>query len=334
MQTLQSLEYEELYSHYNKYLSEFLPYSSNNRYTDLITLPESIGSGMISRTRLRPGMEIIIADCRMKDVHTMQLHGNLPMVDLTFWIQGNIEILHSGTQEQISPGLGHLTFGLEQQLELKYAAGVPITICEIRLATALFDELMDELGQARYSFALILDGRENRIFHQSILPKVQSILQDIRSHPFAGPMRKMFLEGKTLELLALWFQQTLFEDEVSAQRGGIRLRKEDIARVREASEILEKRMEQPPSLLELSKLAGISDSKLKSGFKELFGTTVFGYLKEKRLDKAKELLEMERINVCDAAIMVGYSNPSHFAAIFRERFGCNPREWIIESKRL
>lgn len=93
-------------------------------------------------------------------------------------------------------------------------------------------------------------------------------------------------------------------------------------------------MEQPPSLLELSKLAGISDSKLKAGFKELFGTTVFGYLKEKRLEKAKELLEMERINVCDAAIMVGYSNPSHFAASFRERYGCNPRDWVIESQRL
>lgn len=274
-----------------------------------------------------------MADFQIKDDYTMQLRSVLPMVDLTFWIQGYIEILHSGIQEQISPGLGHLTFGLEQQLELKYAAGMPIAICEIRLSTALFDELMDELGHARYSSALILAGRENLIFHQSILPKVQAILQDLRSHPFAGPMRKMFLEGKTLEL-ALWLQQTLFEDEVPAQRGRIRLRKEDIARVREACGILEKRMEQPPSLLELSKLAGISDSKLKAGFKELFGTTVFGYLKEKRLDKAKELLEMERINVCEAALMVGYSNPSHFAASFRERFGCNPSEWIIESQRL
>ncbi|MFE6076651.1 hypothetical protein ACFVQB_19470 [Paenibacillus sp. NPDC057886] len=57
---------------------------------------------------------------------------------------------------------------------------------------------------------------------------------------------------------------------------------------------MQKRMEPPPSLLELSRLVGISDSKLKSGFKELFGTTVFGYLKEKRLDKARELLEMSK----------------------------------------
>ncbi|MEK8215739.1 MULTISPECIES: hypothetical protein [unclassified Paenibacillus] len=108
MQTLQSLQYEELHSHYNRYLSPFLPYSSNDRYTDRILLPESIGSGSISRTRLRPGMEVIMADFQIKDDHTMQLRSVLPMVDLTFWIQGYIEILHSGIQEQISPVLATL----------------------------------------------------------------------------------------------------------------------------------------------------------------------------------------------------------------------------------
>ncbi|CQR57656.1 helix-turn-helix transcriptional regulator [Paenibacillus riograndensis] len=334
MQTLQSLQYEELHSHYNRYLSPFLPYNLKDRYTDRIILPEAIGNGSISRTRLRPGMEVIMADFQITDDHIMHLHGNLPMVDLTFWIQGNIEISHSGIQEQISAGLGHLTFGQEEQIELKYTAHEAFAICEVRLATALFDAFMDELGLARYTYSAILDGRLNCMFSQSILPKVQTILQDMRSHPFAGPLRKMFLEGKTLELLALCFQHTLLEDEAPSQRRTGRLRKDDIERVREAGRILQQRMEQPPSLLELSRLAGISDSKLKFGFRELYGTTVFGYLKEKRLDKAKELLETERINVCDAALMVGYSNPSHFAAIFKERFGSNPREWIIESRRL
>ncbi|QQZ61454.1 helix-turn-helix transcriptional regulator [Paenibacillus sonchi] len=55
------------------------------------------------------------------------------------------------------------------------------------------------------------------------------------------------------------------------------MRKDVIERVREAGRILQQRMEQPPSLLELSGLAGISDSKLKFGFRELYGTTVFSF---------------------------------------------------------
>nr|WP_240343892.1 AraC family transcriptional regulator [Paenibacillus sp. SYP-B3998] len=86
-------------------------------------------------------------------------------------------------------------------------------------------------------------------------------------------------------------------------------------------------MEQPPSLLELSKIVGISDFKLKAGFRELYETTVFGYLRDKRLAFAKSLLEREKITVYEAAITVGYSNPGHFAAVFREKYGFNPGEW-------
>ncbi|MFE6076652.1 hypothetical protein ACFVQB_19475 [Paenibacillus sp. NPDC057886] len=144
----------------------------------------------------------------------MQFRSELPIVDLTFWIQGNIEILHAGTQEQIISGLGDLTFGKEEQLVMTYLQGEPIIICDVRLAPTLFDELMDELALTRYDFATILGGQMNRTFHRLLLPKAQSILQDVRSHSFIGAMRKMFLEGITLELLALCFQYALLEEEV------------------------------------------------------------------------------------------------------------------------
>ncbi|MCE3202670.1 CPBP family intramembrane glutamic endopeptidase [Paenibacillus sonchi] len=63
----------------------------------------------------------------------------------------------------------------------------------------------------------------------------------------------------------------MLEDEAPLQRCTSRLRKDVIERVREAGRILQQRMEQPPSLLELSGLAGISDSKLKFGFRAKAG---------------------------------------------------------------
>lgn len=334
MQTRLAPDYEELHSHYSIHLSDFLTYNHvNDRYTDMIVLPNTIGSGVISRTRLRPGMEMLTANCLLNENHKILIPSLFPMVDLTFWIQGNIQLHHAGTHELIALGYGDLTFGQTQQLTMTYLKEEPIALYEIRLTPSVFDDLMEDLDLKHYSCTNILAGQLNRVFHHMLLPKVQSILLEIGSHSFVGPLRNMYLEGKTLELLALWFQQTLLEDEVPARRGRNRFSKQDIAKVREASVILEQRMEQPPSLLELSKLVKISDSKLKAGFKEIFGTTAFGFLKEKRLEKAKELLEWERISVYDAAIRVGYSNPSHFAASFRERFGCNPREWILKSQR-
>ncbi|WP_081774628.1 helix-turn-helix domain-containing protein [Brevibacillus agri] len=42
------------------------------------------------------------------------------------------------------------------------------------------------------------------------------------------------------------------------------------------------------------------------------------------MEKAKLLLERERISVSEAALLVGYSNFSHFASIFRKTYGINP----------
>jgi len=79
-------------------------------------------------------------------------------------------------------------------------------------------------------------------------------------------------------------------------------------------------------LLELARLAGLNDYKLKLGFKELFGTTVFGYVRALRMDEARKILEQGEGNVSEAALMVGYHNISHFAALFRKTYGYNPSE--------
>ncbi|WP_162618524.1 helix-turn-helix domain-containing protein [Pedobacter yulinensis] len=88
---------------------------------------------------------------------------------------------------------------------------------------------------------------------------------------------------------------------------------------------MEQHLQAPPSLFELARLIGLNDYKLKRDFKKLFGTTVFGYLYEKRMEKAKALLEQERLPVGEIAYLVGYKNPQHFTAAFKKKFGCLPR---------
>lgn len=60
-------------------------------------------------------------------------------------------------------------------------------------------------------------------------------------------------------------------------------------------------MKRGSTLIELSRLIGLNDYKLKKGFKEMFGTTVFGYLREKRLEKAFHLLQEGTMNVTECS---------------------------------
>ncbi len=88
------------------------------------------------------------------------------------------------------------------------------------------------------------------------------------------------------------------------------------------------KFQNPPRLLDLAKAVGVSHPKLNSCFREAYGATIFEYLREVRLSRARSILEEGRMNVTEAAFEVGYSSLSHFAKAFREHFGAPPGNYL------
>lgn len=81
----------------------------------------------------------------------------------------------------------------------------------------------------------------------------------------------------------------------------------------------------PPSLSELAHLSGLNEYKLKQGFKEMFSTTVFGYLAEKRLELARDYLSDPNRSVTEIADSLGYASIQHFSYAFKKKFGHSPK---------
>ncbi|MDZ8108505.1 MAG: AraC family transcriptional regulator [Nostoc sp. DedQUE12a] len=155
---------------------------------------------------------------------------------------------------------------------------------------------------------------------------MQLALEQILNCPFQGLTKYIYLEAKCLELVALKLEQ-LMQNEKSAATP-ILLKPNDIDRIHDAREVLINNLENPPSLLELARQVGLNDHKLKLGFRQVFGTTVFGYLHQRRMEQARQLLLEGRMNVKEVARAVGYGNQSCFAAAFRKRFGVNPKSYL------
>lgn len=139
--------------------------------------------------------------------------------------------------------------------------------------------------------------------------------------------RNLEIECGILELMSCAFRTFLLNDKPVSTK----LSKTDRAKIEQAKEIVLARMAEPPSLIELSRLIGLNDYKLKMGFKEINGTTVFGYLRDQRLEKAYRLLEKGNTSVLEVSYAVGYSNPSYFAEAFREKYGVNPGAFVRRS---
>lgn len=163
-----------------------------------------------------------------------------------------------------------------------------------------------------------------------ITPAMRLALEQTLHCPFQGWTKKMYLESKCLELIALKIEQ--IKEMGKTSNVEYSLSSDDIERIYAAKEILVTRPDRPPSLMTLSRQVGLNDFKLKVGFKEVFGTTVFGYLYQHRMEMARQLLNQGSLKVKDVAQMVGYASPSRFSTAFRKQFGVNPKAYHLRKK--
>ncbi|MDR7131450.1 AraC-like DNA-binding protein [Algoriphagus sp. 4150] len=154
-----------------------------------------------------------------------------------------------------------------------------------------------------------------------ITSKMKQILMDIYHCSYVGALKRVFVEGKLMELLCLQIEQ-LTGTGSDANRHSHQPKKELMMEVKQ---LVEENINQPLSIEELSKKVGVNRTKLQQSFKETFGKTIFGHLTDLRMEAARELLICDpSMKISEIALKAGYKNPNHFSVAFRRKFGYLP----------
>jgi AraC-like DNA-binding protein len=147
-------------------------------------------------------------------------------------------------------------------------------------------------------------------------------LYNVRLSENAAPL---FFQGKVYEILGLYFSEKKPDTESCPFLND----EETVRKIKQSKEHLLKNATNPPGLKELARLHGLNEYQLKVGFKEIYGNTVFGYLLDHKLDHARTLLDSGKLQVSEVAFQIGYSNPSHFIAAFKKKFGITPKKYLM-----
>jgi AraC-like DNA-binding protein len=166
-------------------------------------------------------------------------------------------------------------------------------------------------------------GKTTALCNNSLFMDINmlNVINAVVNCNYQQDLKKMFLLSKSIELLVL--QAEAYNNYQNS--GPTYLKTEyDKERIIYAREYLIKHLDMPPSLSDLARAAGINEYKLKRGFKETFGNTVFGYLAETRLELAKNDLLDKKKSVSEIAFDLGYSSVQHFSNAFKKKFGVSP----------
>lgn len=247
-------------------------------------------------------------------------------VNLSFNLQGSYTIRQSGHTYTVKRGQHNMVHsnGYNNTFENKALCGESFSI--EWTPEAFYQIAKDGNGTLKRFLEKMQNDQPVVLSPTSLFihPDLQRAIGSIIHCPYSGHMKKIFLLSKCVEILVMQaeaYHQSFGRENVYCKKS------DDQERLLHARKTVEENMENPPTLSELAKLVGINEYKLKRGFKELFGTTVFGYLSDFRLEKAKlELLDTNK-SIGDIAYTLGYCSPQHFASAFRKKFGISPREF-------
>jgi AraC-like DNA-binding protein len=138
--------------------------------------------------------------------------------------------------------------------------------------------------------------------------------------PVSEIAREPWYQAKVMELLA----HTIYRMPETEELFCHRQRRQNAARVERARYLLERDLENPPSLEMLAKDGGCSPFHLSRIFAQEAGMSIPKFLRMRRIERAAELLRARKMNVTEAAMAVGYSSLSAFNKAFVEQMGCCP----------
>lgn len=248
----------------------------------------------------------------------------------------------------------HVCFKLKGKHSLKSSSGHEMFLDASIAALYYFEEnekLIDTCENDDYlMIMLVIDidiiGEEPLAYHTDSLPEMlRRIIEsqdnslefsydfgiDILSAATGLVERKVnndhlriYLECKAIELLCLLFQDlSLLEANVRLKH----LAPGDIRVLKLVKDKINASLHQVPSIPELAKEFNIAESRLKTGFKSLFGLPVRAYVHGLRMQKSQEMLMQGKLNIDLIACELGYNHTSNFISTFKQHFGMTPKNY-------
>lgn len=109
--------------------------------------------------------------------------------------------------------------------------------------------------------------------------------------------------------------------------------KEAIAVVTACIRLMEHDLSWTPTMDEMVQRTGISRHLLSTAFRGVLSTTLYGWLRERRLQQASQWLKGTPLSISSIAANLGFSTSANFATAFKARHGLTPQAWRQQARR-
>lgn len=288
----------------------------------LLTFPTSLGLGTIQRFTLSDTLFVMLHQYTLTAAVRLRRRaeaGDEPVITFSFR-----NVVRPATQPAEAQPLRLLpsvqVSSSDIDLDVSFPAGTQISTVIIGIHVALLTQLVGP--QAGHPLVQsLLAGHQSFLYEAIGSPAMQQIATDLMAHNPTDPLLTFYL---TINAQALIYQ---FIHELLRRETKVvyPLRDEEAKALYAVRGQLVINLDKPPSVPNLARKAGMSESKLRRLFVQVFGMSLYDYFQTMRMHEAARLLREAGLSVSETGYRLGFSNLSHFSRVFEQHMGQKPK---------
>lgn len=280
----------------------------------------------VKNTQISEGVFMVLVENQEDTPITLRRDIDQSLIQFYFANQGGAQFLFSGGNYrlQLHSEKSLLFYNPLQPLPLNIvvepASQLVFLYITVERLHSLFVEESEEI-------AFLNSDNIHQKFYADVVPApaLQVVVGQFFQNNLTGHAQQLFYKAKVYELFARYFNR---EEGIDVEQCPFLKDEENVERVRQAKQIVVERYSNPPTIKELAAKIGLNEYRLKAGFKNIYGKTVFQFINDYRLDMARKILDEGGARVNNTAYQIGYANPSHFIDAFRKKFGITPKKYL------
>lgn len=269
-----------------------------------------------------PGITVIYNDVRGESFADRQCHSN-SILEINHCRRGRIEYESAeGTEDEfryLAPGDLSISCGADFRKKayfpLQYYQGITIII-DTGQAPGCLSCFLDDVEVRPELLMQKFDNRGRGYIARSN-ESVEHIFSELYSVP--EEIKKGYLKVKILELLLFL---SAMEPEAANETKTVSAEHARLAK--EVCRYLTDRMDRRITIDMLADKFHVSATLIKNCFRDVYGTSVYSYIRTQKMEKAAAILRETDLPVTEIAGRLGYDNSSKFAGAFRDVHGTTP----------
>ncbi len=304
------------------YLQLFL---TNKKYRQTIMSVKNNEQRVVKEHLVQDGFSLLEINNSSNEVLRYLREVNSDFIQIHFSINSDAQ-LHYGphysldVKSQSSVLLYNPNQALSINLSLNPNGKYLVFIVSIKMFHSFFSQVADIIP-------FLNEENKNKKYYldKDLSPNEVLVLNQVFDDQKLNGMHQLYIKAKVYEVLSLYFS-TNNNDQQSCP---FLENEANVEKIKKAKQVVINNMDEPPSLQEIADEVGLSISKLKEGFKHIYGESVFNFLLDYKLEYARKQLLSKKYNVSEISLQIGYSTSSHFIAAFKKKYGTTPKQYVM-----